>query len=720
MRNISKEFKSSYGTTYTVSITLKNGTVLDDMTNKDIYTLSLKDSSSSDSTFDIGYCAIRELTLKINNEDEALSEYDFAGASVVVKAEKSINGLVESPKLGEYIVDLPEFSGTTIILNCVDYMAMFCKTIDDISGTTAATIVNSICTRFGISLATQRFTGWDTEIDIPDTTEMSYIMLLGYICQATCNYARMNDKGQLEIKWYDVSVFDSLELIDGGDFLTNLPERYDGGDFDTYNPIGLIYNAGDFEDVPYHHIYSNHSEKVITEDVVITGVKVKNEEVEYQQGADGYVLLIEDNPLTKGKEEQFAKQIGLRCIGMRFRPFTVTTNSNLLIEAGDPCIITDRKGRSYYSYVTSTSFGVGAQQTVSCGAETPVLNGVDSFSLVTKAVIKARKETEQRITAYDVAVQQLTELMANSFGVYKTAEPQADGSSIYYMHNKPTLDKSTTIWKMTADAFAVSTDGGKTWNAGFDSSGNAVFNILNAIGINADWINAGTLTGRKINNGNGTFSVDENGNVVSNSFKSTNAEITGGSINIKTDSAEASTIQLSYDQGSYGKYSSSIGTSGAVFRGEGSSNAHDSSTQIYYNGIAVTDHETSNSVQIYPSSILAQNATITCKSLSQSSDARLKKHKKKVQINKLFDLLNPVQYKFKKKLDKTGKWHMGFYAQDILKSMKDVDINPEDYAIVDKGDNGYYSINYTEMIPMLVEQVQELKRRIEVLENGNN
>ncbi len=713
MRNISKEFKSSYGTTYTVSITLKNGTVLDDMTNKDIYSISLKDSSSSDSTFDIGYCAIRELTLKLNNEDEALSEYDFAGASVVVEAEKSINGLVESPKLGKYIVDLPEFSGSTIILNCVDYMAMLCKTIDDISGTTAATIVNSICTRFGISLATQRFAGWDTEIDIPDTTEMSYIMLLGYICQATCNYARMNDKGQLEIKWYDVSVFDTLELIDGGDFITELPESYDGGGFDTYQ-TDLAYNGGDFDDIPYHHIYSNHSEKVITEDVVITGIKVKNEDVEYLQGADGYVLLIEDNPLTVGKEEQFAKQIGLRCIGMRFRPFTVTTNSNILIEAGDPCIITDRKGRSYYSYVTSTTFGVGAQQTVSCGAETPVLNGSDSFSLVTKAVIKARHETEKRITAYDVAVQQLTELMANSFGVYKTAELQADGSCIYYMHNKPTLEKSTTIWKMTTNAFAVSTDGGKTWNTGFDSSGNAVFNILNAIGINADWINAGTLTGRKINNGNGTFSVDENGNVVSNSFKSTNAEITGGNINIDTGKdSTAKKIRLN-----------STGNSCSLSPGGTSATSSSSETQQTSEGIGIWEKSGTSLTNVASFQrqygLVMPTLPIQCKSVTQSSDARLKKYRKNIQLGKLFDLLKPAQYKFKKKLDKTGKWHMGFYAQDILKSLKDIGITPEEYALVNKGENGYYSINYTELIPMLVEQVQELKKRIEVLENGNN
>jgi hypothetical protein len=62
------------------------------------------------------------------------------------------------------------------------------------------------------------------------------------------------------------------------------------------------------------------------------------------------------------------------------------------------------------------------------------------------------------------------------------------------MHNKPTLAESKTIWKMTADAFSVSTDEGKTWNAGIDSSGNAVVNVLSAVGVQAEWIEATDLS----------------------------------------------------------------------------------------------------------------------------------------------------------------------------------------------------------------------------------
>lgn len=42
-----------------------------------------------------------------------------------------------------------------------------------------------------------------------------------------------------------------------------------------------------------------------------------------------------------------------------------------------------------------------------------------------------------------------------------TEDPQDDGSVIYYMHNKPTLEESDIVWKLTAEAIGISTDGGK-------------------------------------------------------------------------------------------------------------------------------------------------------------------------------------------------------------------------------------------------------------------
>lgn len=719
MRNASTEFRDDKSKIYyQIPITLSNGTILDNLENKNIFSggIEIRDYSSTDSSFDIGGCVMRELILRLWNEKEMLSHYDFANAKVSVVAKMDIGDITQSVSMGKYIVDLPEFSGDTIILNCVDRMMLFNKKIDDISGTTAGTIVNFICTRFGVTLATQTFDGYDVDIELPeDVTDMKYIELLSYICQVTCNFARFNDDGDLEIKWYDTSVFDGISLIDGKSFTEEQDTIIDGGDFNSYQTDN-VYDAGSF-DMNYHRFYSNTSEKIVTEDVVITGIKVKNDDVEELCGTEGYVLVIEDNPLTIGKEKQIAENIALRCVGMRFRPFSISTQSNILVEAGDACIVTDRKGNSYYSYITNTTFKVGSTQTVGCNAESPVQNSADGFSLVTEAVIKARKETDKKITAYDVAVQHLTDLMANSFGVFKTAEQQEDGSSIYYMHDKSLLSESTTIWKMTSDAFAVSTDGGKSWNAGFDSSGNAVVNILNAIGINADWINAGTLTGRKIDNGNGTFSVDENGNVISNSFKSKNAEITGGSILI--DSISDATKQLIRLATSV--YSTYMAPNAIGVKCVGNSNLKACNSILGAGGLYVYDASNSAFISLNEYGFNIPSLAITCKSVTQSSDYRLKKHKRGIsKESKLINLLKPVTYKFKKKLDKTGKRHIGFYAQDLIENMKTVGLDPDEYGLVEMGTNGYYSINYTELIPLLVANIQEMNHRIEVLENGDN
>lgn len=769
MRDASVRFKESNANPeFVINIILNDDTELE-LTNKDIFSggIEIADAVSSNSTFDIGACLCRQLILRLNNDGETLSEYDFANAQVRLVMKKTVDDAVESINLGRYIVDLPEFSGITITLNCLDRMILFSKKIESVSGDTAGAVVNSMCTSLGISLATQRFNGWDLALALPDVSDMTYIELLSYICQATCNFGRINDAGQLEIKWYDTSVFDDISQIDARGFDKEQSEIIDGGNFTTYQSNN-IYDAGTFDGSKYHHLHSNKSENILTDDVVITGVTVKNEDTEYLYGTEGYVLLIEDNPLTAGKEQQYAERIGLRCVGMRFRPFTISAQSNVFVEAGDACIITDRKGNSYYSYVTSTTYKAGANQDITCSAESPVLNSADKFSLVTKAVIKARKETEQRITAYDIAVQQLTELMANSFGVFKTAEEQEDGSFIYYMHNRPTLEESQTIWKMTSDAFAVSTDGGNTWNAGLDAQGNAVVNILNAIGINADWINAGTLTGRAINNGNGTFKVDENGNVIANALKSNNAEITGGKVNIETASESDSRITLVANTSTGQTYLASLSPSGLktsssitenVFTGAGMQ-LYNSATgkDIIINPGAILIESTAGNldagfVQITPDFIQANiatglyipNAAVTCDKIIynshyETSDGTKKKYKRSIrkQEKNLLDLLIPCSYKYKNNVEKDNIRRFGLYAQDVIKAMDELGMNSEEYGLVAKFDDGTYGIKYTELIPLLLEDrnirkaefeqykkqndliMDELLKRIEVLEHGDN
>lgn len=125
----------------------------------------------------------------------------------------------------------------------------------------------------------------------------------------------------------------------------------------------------------------------------------------------------------------------------------------------------------------------------------------------------AKKEigetVDQSLDAYDVKLAQMNELAANTLGFYYTEEKAADGSIIAYRHDKAELSESKIIYKNGIDGFFLSVDGGQTWKAGFDSNGDAVLNILYAIGIQSKWINTRGFTATD-NSGKETFKIDEN------------------------------------------------------------------------------------------------------------------------------------------------------------------------------------------------------------------
>lgn len=100
----------------------------------------------------------------------------------------------------------------------------------------------------------------------------------------------------------------------------------------------------------------------------------------------------------------------------------------------------------------------------------------------------------QRLSAVDTAMEKMNDEIQNSSGFY-TTEVTQDNATLLYMHNKPNLTDSDIIWRASAEVLSVSMDGGKSWNAAIDASGDAVVKILSANGINADWINAGTISG---------------------------------------------------------------------------------------------------------------------------------------------------------------------------------------------------------------------------------
>ena len=338
-----------------------------------------------------------------------------------------------------------------------------------------------------------------------DNQKLTYGQVIAYILQLSGLWGKCGHDGELLIGWYDMSQFGS-QNYNGGTFSTKTTPYSDG---DSVDGGTFKYSDGDSADGGtftearnYHNIYTQKDLNVATDDVVITGVKVtvtskedKAKDVNALAGKEGYVVSISDNPfIPADKAQAVANYIFKKIGGMRFRPLDATLLSNPLIESGDVALVTDRKQNTYSCFISNRTFTVGSGTKISCDAENASRNSADKFSNETKAVVQARKVAQAQLSVYNKQMQLLTQLMSQSLGLFKTEQKQEDGSIIYIMHNKADLNSSNIQWKMTANGLAVSNDYGKTWKAGVDKDGNAIFNIMSAIGINFDWAHGGTLT----------------------------------------------------------------------------------------------------------------------------------------------------------------------------------------------------------------------------------
>lgn len=488
----------------------------------------VNDSTSSNGTFTIGALIAGKLKIKLNNIYEDYSKYDFDKASVTAYVSKSFSdGTSEKLKIGEYRVSETSYDGSLITLTCLDNINNFNREYDSNLSypTTAYEVVRDACIKCDVPFTMARFDNSDYVInEIPsDNQKLAYGQVIAYILQLSGLWGKCGHDGELLIGWYDMSQFES-QNYNGGTFSTKTTPYSDG---DSVDGGTFKYSDGDSADGGtftearnYHNIYTQKDLNVATDDVVITGVKVtvtskedKAKDVNALAGKEGYVVSISDNPFISAEKAQtVANYIFKKIGGMRFRPLDATLLSNPLIESGDVALVTDRKQNTYSCFISNRAFTVGSGTKISCDAENASRNSADKFSNETKAIVQARKVAQAQLSVYDKQMQLLTQLMSQSLGLFKTEQKQEDGSIIYIMHNKADLNSSNIQWKMTANGMAVSSDYGKTWNAGIDKDGNAIFNIMSAIGINFDWAHGGTLTLGGENNTNGKQYVkDANG-----------------------------------------------------------------------------------------------------------------------------------------------------------------------------------------------------------------
>ena len=487
MRNLSTEFKeqqNSGNRNYLkyADFTFTDGSTLS-ITDKDLWSNGFKfeDAVSKNGSFDIGAAIVNKLTLQINNFSGKYTDYIWDGARVVCHIGLELSTGIEKIRICTMTVTDAPYQNTAIIsLTCEDSMRLFDRDYSDSKLTYPATrlqIIQDACEVCGVTLQSTRFDNDDFVIqNRPDDSSITFRQVIAWVAQMGCQWAKIDAYGRLCIGWYEKE--------------SNIPANITSKDTSGFTP--WLY------------------------DLEITGVKVteyssnssESNAKTYQSGDEGYIIDISENKLIQpGTGQTICSIIAERCVGLKFRPFTTSALTDIALEAGDAITITDRNGEEHKSYLTSLTLNPGTFEQLECSAKSVSRNKQKQYTLNQQAQSEYRKSLRDERTSREKALEELSQRLAESSGTYTTVETQSDGSNIYYLHNKPQLSDSDIVWKMTAEAWAVSTDGGQHWNGGMTVDGDVIARILTATGVNADWIKTGALVVRD-NSGNIIFSAD--------------------------------------------------------------------------------------------------------------------------------------------------------------------------------------------------------------------
>lgn len=547
MINVSNTFKEKFEAgepvRMVVDITFPDGTKK--TINKDIMNGGNGFSDCADSSsFPVGATICKTLTLSINNDQEQWKSYNFYGAKIhaylklqtsyaapesvstlldesynpildstgdpIIATQAAIKDIIETIDKGVYTVTTPEQYSDIINVTALDDMYKANKTYT--SGLklpqSLINLVRDACKTIGIGMNLTMEHGDIIIRSVPDS--MTFRQLFGYAAMVESANARIDYSGNLQfVKWdFGKMESDNAATVDADGFI-HFGDANPSIDTDgfvslpgwTINAEGfLALTSGPGSDVQRLMAYANPP-ALSSDDIVITGIKVTNGQsnddanTDYSgmYGEEGYVLELENELIDTDQLQTVANIVGEQIVGARFRNLEGDLIYNPFVEFGDMVYTYDRLKNKYLTPLTDVSGNVGGLTTVKTQADDPIRGSSDFYGNSTKAIVAARQMVRKETSAREEAIQRLAETLNSSSGLYMTQEPQQDGSIIYYMHNKATMAESNIIWKLTAEAFAVSIDGGKTYPYGFAVTGELITRLLYAEGINADYINAGTL-----------------------------------------------------------------------------------------------------------------------------------------------------------------------------------------------------------------------------------
>lgn len=424
--------------------------------------------TTGNNSFPLGAAISKTIKLTIDNSNGSFDKKDFLAAKITLKSGVILaDGTTEKIKEGTFYVTDPVAPGSTLEFTAADAISK--TSVSYVPGVTyPATLLRiyqDVCRQCNLIIGSASFPNQDFVVEeAPENVNCRSV--LANIAMIAGGNALCDENERVVIKSYNMN---DIKKADG-----------------SYNTDGFQVFEN-FKSTP----------EVSTDPIKITGVRTT---VETEDGKDSDLIIgdtqycfLVDNPLIVGKESDGLQLIANNVIGLKLYSFSGSHIAYPMAEVMDTCFVRKNNGSVFPTVLTSVEFNYLGFTNLKCDLDTPERTASSYGGKAAEIYQKMKRITKRHYTEFEKQMNSLSERLDNSSGVYMTTEEQSDGSNIYYLHDKPTLKESQIVWKMTAEAVAVSSDGGKTWNAGLTVDGTLISKIMTTIGINFDWGVGGEL-----------------------------------------------------------------------------------------------------------------------------------------------------------------------------------------------------------------------------------
>lgn len=464
--------------------------------------VSFNEATSQDGAFTVGDAVIGGFNFSLTNFDRSLDSIDFEGAVVIPFVYFDIDGTNEYLPKGVFYIASHSTSGN--IIKCTAYDAL--KLLDQSNTSitypiTVQNLVQQICTANSITLGTQTIPHGSFVLNEPpkdnsgNSTVITDRQKLSYACQCIGCFAKMDEQGHLEVKWYDFANPVDVSTTFDGKSLWTAPIMVTGLEVEVGNGCGAIIAMSIDGNGNLNYIRSSEVNDVFQIDssgnliatvssgatyvintsgeLVRTGEEItvpedsSNSNITVLYGTDDRVIKISGNPyITVANLVTVCENISEAIFSKSFRPGTLPVLANPCLQAGDVLQVTDRNtGLVYLIPITSTSYNKTLTQNVICAFEQKAdadLRPSSSYNMrvsVENALAQAQAADEIAQAAQSIAEESgLQPIVVSNKGTAFSYDTTATLTAVIYDREMNEVDASGTDyiyrWWKTADSTA--------------------------------------------------------------------------------------------------------------------------------------------------------------------------------------------------------------------------------------------------------------------------